>query len=360
MDVRRNVRREIAIDTSSVSVSTPVTKAPQAKTQAQLVHLDFLVAALDRPHVERAGRDLIDEWNGDTESGQIDGLEIAPARVAGVDAKVVELGGDEIAELALIFFGAVRAEDPPPRPVRRARRADEGAAARIRGAVAAQHGELRRPAAEGARVATGRDCEIAVEGPTGRLAGRGEMRERFGIGLQHEPREKGHRRRPPALAQQAVERGGVTRRVGGSRRRSDRTDGRERPRRERTQRREIALERPGQSRAGDQRVVHRALRGEDLAVLRQERRRSRVRPGERRRAVDTSLPGIHRRQTLILTWAPNHEPANPEPRTREPEEPRTCRTRRPWRTRGTRSERRPCDLREPSKEISGRRAARLS
>jgi hypothetical protein len=58
--------------------------------QAYQIQFNFFVAVLARPDVERRARDLVDERHGDAEPCQIDRLEIAAARVTGVDAQMIQ------------------------------------------------------------------------------------------------------------------------------------------------------------------------------------------------------------------------------------------------------------------------------
>ena len=100
---------------------------PDAPLQFHRVQFDLLVSLFDRPQVERRPRNLVHDRHGEAEPREIDGLEIAPAGVAPIDAQVLEDLGPEVAEPALVLFAAERAADASERPSRQARRAEPSA-----------------------------------------------------------------------------------------------------------------------------------------------------------------------------------------------------------------------------------------
>src|SRR4029079_15630555 len=88
----RKIRREIAICSS---VRTTVERlTPQyhsvRESQPDQVQLDFLVAALLRPEVQRRARDLVDDRDGQAQPCEVDGLQVVPAGLARIDAQMGE------------------------------------------------------------------------------------------------------------------------------------------------------------------------------------------------------------------------------------------------------------------------------
>src|SRR5207248_2798306 len=122
----------------------------QWPSQSDQVQLDLRVAVFARPDVERRARDFVDERHGEPEPREVDAFQIVTAGVAGVDTKMIEIGGVEVSELAFVFFAAADAQHAADRPFGEAGRALQRApaAGRERLVAAVKHGELRRAAAE--------------------------------------------------------------------------------------------------------------------------------------------------------------------------------------------------------------------
>src|SRR5204862_1032027 len=105
---------------------------------------DLLVPVFARPRVERRPGDFIHDGDGDAEASQVDAFEVVAARVACLDALVIEYRRMKISELALVFLSAVRAEHTSKRPRREAGAALKGAPAAVERRIdrASKHREL--------------------------------------------------------------------------------------------------------------------------------------------------------------------------------------------------------------------------
>jgi hypothetical protein len=89
------------------------------------VQLNFCVATLACPNVERGGGDLIDQWDRESQSSQVDTLYVTLAGVTRFDSDVVILGGVEVAEFRRSLFIAKCAGYSAETPVRRADSTDQ-------------------------------------------------------------------------------------------------------------------------------------------------------------------------------------------------------------------------------------------
>src|SRR5436309_1992189 len=97
--------------------------------QADEIQFDLLVPVFTCPRVQRRAGDFIDDGHGDAETRQVDALEVVAARVARLDAEVIERGRLKVSEPALVFLAAVRAQHTSKRPRRETGPALQGAPA---------------------------------------------------------------------------------------------------------------------------------------------------------------------------------------------------------------------------------------
>src|SRR6185503_13532065 len=117
-----------------------------------------------------------------SDSREINRLEVVSARLTGIDAKMIERLPMEIAETTFVFLAAVRAEDAAERPLGEAGRTDEAPAAAVGVACALQDRQLR-----------GSTTERAGEFALGQIAidrTDADFREPLCVGLQSDFREE--------------------------------------------------------------------------------------------------------------------------------------------------------------------------
>src|SRR5713101_510875 len=169
-DVNPHPAAELAAD------STP---GPFRKSglHAQQVELQLGVAVLLRPEIQGNRGKLIHNWDGKPVLGEVHGLDVHLAGVAGLDAHVLELAGCVSCQLLKPLLPAARADDLAVVPLRQAERANQGALGPM--ALLAQNSHLRLPRAHRA----GRRPEAGQFD----LSAAGEM---FGVGLQERPGKK--------------------------------------------------------------------------------------------------------------------------------------------------------------------------
>src|SRR3954469_13949982 len=117
-------------------------------SESDEVQLDFLIAVLHGPEIERPTRNFIHERNGEAEAGAIDGLQIMFARITRVDPQVVKRRRLKVPETTFVLFATIRTQDAPKGPRRQARPTQELAAPAVGVSPALQDGQLRCAAAE--------------------------------------------------------------------------------------------------------------------------------------------------------------------------------------------------------------------
>src|SRR6516225_6555460 len=131
-----------------------ITRSGRNTSEADEIQLDLLVTVVTGPDVKRRPGNLVDERDRQPESPEVDGLEIVPTALTGVDAQVIVVKGMEVTEFVLVLFAALCAQDPPERPRTEAGRAEQPTAAPVarRRAERVENRQLRSSAAERAAV----------------------------------------------------------------------------------------------------------------------------------------------------------------------------------------------------------------
>lgn len=129
------------------------------------------------PKSQGNGRQIVDDRDGMTILGQVDGADVAVASVASFHADLGELLSQVHGELAFGFLAASRTEDTAKLPFAHAQRTEEKAFAAV--AFGSKHTQHGRGTAE--RAYTGRGDgwgSVPVGG------------EEFGVGLQKGPEDE--------------------------------------------------------------------------------------------------------------------------------------------------------------------------
>lgn len=102
---------------------------------------------LARPEIEGGSGDFIDNRHGESESREIDVLDIVPAAVARIDTEISVRRCLEVCELPLVVLAAACAQQTRERPRRQACGTDQRATAAVRQGLARdlQYRQLRCP-----------------------------------------------------------------------------------------------------------------------------------------------------------------------------------------------------------------------
>ena len=79
-------------------------------SQPNKIQLNLLIPAIPRPQIERCACNFIDQGNGDTETCEVDTLQIVTARLARVHAEMVERWRVKVSKLVLVLFAAMGAQ----------------------------------------------------------------------------------------------------------------------------------------------------------------------------------------------------------------------------------------------------------
>jgi hypothetical protein len=113
-------------------VTQPRVRARRSEdSHAKQVGLEFGVAVLLRPKVERDGGKFVDQRLGQAAFRQVDALDVGLAGVAALDADGGEIVGGVDGEFGMVFFAASGADEAAEIPFRETEAAEQAAAASV-------------------------------------------------------------------------------------------------------------------------------------------------------------------------------------------------------------------------------------
>src|SRR6266496_2457006 len=91
---------------------------------SQQIALQFGVAVLAGPQIERSRSEFVDHWLGAAVFREVDGLEVCLAGIATFHANVVEVAGRKDREILVVLLAASGTYDSAKLPFGKAERAD--------------------------------------------------------------------------------------------------------------------------------------------------------------------------------------------------------------------------------------------